>query len=53
MSFETTNIQVKSGSGSVKVRDLLGWDAANKASPLGARIMVVWLEHKKPDNIWV
>ena len=52
MSFETTNIQVKSGSGSVKVRDLLGWDAANKASPLGARIMVVWLEHKKPDNIW-
>lgn len=53
MSFETINIQVKSGSSSVKTRDLIGWDMANKSSPLGARIMVVWLEHKEPDVIWV
>lgn len=53
MSFETINIQVKSGVSSVKARDLLGWDAANKSSPLGARFMAVWLEHKDSDSIWV
>ncbi|MDK4268035.1 hypothetical protein QPX12_11640 [Corynebacterium accolens] len=53
MSFETISIQIKSGVSPVKVRDLLGWDAANKSSPLGARIMAVWLEHKEPDVIWV
>ena len=53
MSFEAINIQVKSGVSSVKTRDLLGWNSANKSSPLGARIMAVWLEHKNSDSIWV
>lgn len=53
MNHDSMSIQVKSGSSSVKVRDLHGWDVANKSSPLGARIMAVWLDHKDSDSIWV